>query len=189
MAKDLIPLEMSLREGQANDALHNLRIHLCNKAILFRTTVRQAKSQALKTRAWSQVTSVQQAVSLHASIYTKTRKQIIKLEPGQDQLQKYKPLLHEQLKISTAVGNPNARGQRNESLAWFWSVEVDLGGPDQSWNEESQWGDRMQESLEKRLPGHACYSGRQSQMYSLLGQDAQAAFQDLQNVLTEAGDE
>ncbi|KAG1893733.1 uncharacterized protein F5891DRAFT_1195969 [Suillus fuscotomentosus] len=104
-------LGMSLREGQANDALHNLRIYLCNKAILFRTTVRQANSQALKTRAWSQVTSVQQAVSLHASIYTKTRKQMMKLEPGQDQLQKYKPLLREQLKISTAVGDPNARGQ------------------------------------------------------------------------------
>ncbi|KIK44647.1 hypothetical protein CY34DRAFT_22913 [Suillus luteus UH-Slu-Lm8-n1] len=108
IAEDLIPLEISLHEGQANDALHNLQIHLCNKAILFRTTVRQAKSQALKTRAWSQVTSVQQAVSLHASIYSKTRKQMIKLEPGQDQLQKYKPLLCEQLKISTAVGDPNA---------------------------------------------------------------------------------
>ncbi|KAG1867501.1 hypothetical protein C8R48DRAFT_747361 [Suillus tomentosus] len=227
MAEDLIPLEMSLREGQANDALHNLRIYLCNKAILFRTTVRQANSQALKTRAWSQVTSVQQAVSLHASIYTKTRKQMMKLEPGQDQLQKYKPLLREQLKISTAVGDPNARGQRNESLAWFWSVEVDLGGPDQSWNEEfyrvhwlrakalrdrwreemllvklemdwtckfflwktTIWGEHMQESLEKRLPGHGCYAGRQSHMYSLLAQDAQAAFQDLQNVLIEAGDE
>ncbi|KAG1867096.1 hypothetical protein C8R48DRAFT_747493 [Suillus tomentosus] len=227
MAEDLIPLEMSLREGQANDALHNLRIYLCNKAILFRTTVRQANYQALKTRAWSQVTSVQQAVSLHASIYTKTRKQMMKLEPGQDQLQKYKPLLREQLKISTAVGDPNARGQRNESLAWFLSVEVDLGGPDQSWNEEfyrvhwlrakalwdrwreemllvklemdwtckfflwktTQWGEHMQGSLEKRLPGHGCYAGRQSQMYSLLAQDAQAAFQDLQNVLIEAGDE
>ncbi|KAG1896737.1 uncharacterized protein F5891DRAFT_958104, partial [Suillus fuscotomentosus] len=227
MAEDLIPLEMSLCEGQANDALHNLRIYLCNKAILFQTTIRQANSQALKNRAWSQVMSVQQAVSLHASIYTKTRKQMMKLEPGQDQLQKYKPLLHEQLKISTAVGDPNARGQRNESLAWFWSVEVDLGGPDQSWNEEfyrvhwlrakalrdqwreemllvtlemdwtckfflwktTIWGEHMQESLEKRLPGHGCYAGRQSHMYSLLAQDAQAAFQDLQNVLIEAGDE
>ncbi|KAG1891763.1 uncharacterized protein F5891DRAFT_964141 [Suillus fuscotomentosus] len=139
MAEDLIPLEMMLCEGQANDALYNLRIYLCNKTILFRTTIRQAKSQALKTRAWSQVTSVQQAVSLHASIYTKTRKQMMKLELGQDQLQKYKPLLCKQLKISTAVGDPNARGQRNESLAWFWSVEVDLGGPDQSWNEECEF--------------------------------------------------
>ena len=139
MAEDLIPLEMSLRKGQANDALHNLRIHLCNKAVLFRTTVRQAKSQALKTRAWSQVTSVQQAVSLHASIYTKTRTQMMKLDTGHGQLQKYKPLLREQLKVSTAVGDPNARGQRNESLAWFWSVEVDMHGPDQSWNEECEF--------------------------------------------------
>ncbi|KAG1901586.1 uncharacterized protein F5891DRAFT_950384, partial [Suillus fuscotomentosus] len=118
----------------------------------------------------------------------------------------------------------------NESLAWFWSVEVDLRGPDQSWNEECEfllafhwlrakalwdrwreemllvtlemdwtckfflwkttiWGEHMQESLEKRLPGHGCYAGRQSHMYSLLAQDAQAAFQDLQNVLIEAGDE
>ncbi|KAG1723311.1 uncharacterized protein EDB91DRAFT_1087858, partial [Suillus paluster] len=127
MAEDLILLELSLREGQVNDALHNLKIHLCNKAILFRTTVRQAKSQALKIQAWSQVMSVQQAVSLHASIYTKTRKQMIKLELGQDQLQKYKPLLREQLKVSMAVGDPNAQGQRNESLAWFWSIKADLG--------------------------------------------------------------
>jgi hypothetical protein len=53
----------------------------------------------------------------------------------------------------------------------------------------TQWGDRMQESLEKRLLGHACYSGRQSHMYLLLTQDAQAAFQDLQNVLIEDVDE
>ncbi|KAG1728271.1 uncharacterized protein EDB91DRAFT_1086149 [Suillus paluster] len=211
MAEDLITLEMSLREGQANDSLHNLRIHLCNKAILFRTTVRQAKSQALKTRAWSQVTSMQQAV---------LRKQMMQLEPGEDQLQKYKPLLREQLKISTAVGDPNARGQRNESLAWFWSVKVDLEGPDHSWNEESDGPirslpsalasgkgptglmegrndigpigdglDMMRESLEKNLPGHACYSGRQSQMYSLLAQDAQAAFQDQKSGFIEAHDE
>ncbi|KAG1720213.1 hypothetical protein EDB19DRAFT_1918112 [Suillus lakei] len=208
-------LGMSLREGQANDALHNLRIHL------------QAKSQALKTQAWSQVTSVQQAVSLHASIYTKTRKQMMQLEPGQDQLQKYKPLLCEQLKISTAIGDPNARGQQNESLAWFWSVKVDLGSSDHSWNEEfyrvhwlrakslrdrwkeeqlvvesemdwtcnfflqkaAQWIERMGESSANRLRGHACYSGRQSQMYLLLAQDAQAAFQDLKRIQIDDSDE
>jgi hypothetical protein len=51
MAEDLILLEISLCEGQANDALHNLQIHLCNKAILFWTSVRQTKSQVLKTQA------------------------------------------------------------------------------------------------------------------------------------------
>ncbi|KAG1742284.1 uncharacterized protein EDB91DRAFT_1051972, partial [Suillus paluster] len=89
LAEDLILLEMSLHEGQANDALHNLQIHLCNKAVLFRTTVRQAKSQALKTRAWSQVMSVEQAMSQNASIYNRTWKQMMKLGPGQHHLQKY----------------------------------------------------------------------------------------------------
>jgi hypothetical protein len=65
---------------------------------------------------------------------------MMQLEPGQAQLQKYKLLLCEQLKISTAVGDPNARGQRNKSLAWFWSVEVDLGDPNHSWNEECEFG-------------------------------------------------
>ncbi|KAG1802812.1 uncharacterized protein HD556DRAFT_1227489, partial [Suillus plorans] len=103
---------------------------------------------------------------------------------------------------------------RIPTLSWFWSVEVELGGPDQSWNEEfyqvhwlqekalqdrwkeemilvqlemdwtcnffmwkaTQWGDQMQESLVKRLLGHASYSRRQFRMYSLLAQDAQAAF-------------
>ncbi|KAG2351144.1 hypothetical protein BDR07DRAFT_1321169, partial [Suillus spraguei] len=84
-----------------NDALHNLCIHLCNKAILFRT---QLGKPNLKPKNSS------------------------------------KPLLCEQLKISTAISDPNAQGQRNESLAWFWSVEVDMEGPDNSWNEECEFG-------------------------------------------------
>ncbi|KAG2130938.1 uncharacterized protein EDB93DRAFT_1094576 [Suillus bovinus] len=148
----------------------------------------------------------------------------MKLDLGHDQLQKYKPLLHKQLKVSTAVGDPNAPGQQNESLAWFWSIEIDMGGPDKSWNEEfhwlqakalwdqwkeelilvqfetdwtcnfflwkaTQWGNWMQESFMKHLPGHACYSRRQSQIYSLLVQNAQAAFQHLQTMLIDSRDE
>jgi len=64
----------------------------------------------------------------------------MQLELGQAQHQKYKLLLHEQLKISTAVGDPNARGQQNESLVCFWSVDVNLGGPNHSWNEECEFG-------------------------------------------------
>ncbi|KAG1721534.1 hypothetical protein EDB19DRAFT_1602726, partial [Suillus lakei] len=41
----------------------------------------------------------------------------------------------------------------NESLTWFWSIEVNLGGSDHSWNEELHWlqakslGDRWKEEL------------------------------------------
>ncbi|KAG2128379.1 uncharacterized protein EDB93DRAFT_1256678 [Suillus bovinus] len=82
--------------------------------------------------------------------------QMMKLDLGHGQLQKYKPLLHEQLKVSTAVGDPNARGQQNESLAWFWSVEVDMHGPDQSWNEEFYrvhwlWAKALQDRWKEEL--------------------------------------
>ncbi|KAG1725108.1 hypothetical protein EDB19DRAFT_1833913 [Suillus lakei] len=102
MAEDLIALEMSFHEGQANDALHNLGIHLCNKA-----------SQIASPENLSLVPGdVGAAGSVPPCQYiTKTRKQMMQLEPGQGQLQKYKPLLCEQLKISTAVGDPNAQGQ------------------------------------------------------------------------------
>ncbi|KAG1724883.1 uncharacterized protein EDB91DRAFT_1255021 [Suillus paluster] len=150
--------------------------------------------------------SVEQAVSLNASIYNKTWKQMVKLGPGQLQLQKYQPLLWEQLKVSTAVSDPNARGQQNESLAWFWSLDIDLSGPSESWNDElvewemdwtynfflqkaAQWDEHMRESLENQLRGHACYVARQSRMVSLLAQDAQAAFQDLTKMTIDTADE
>jgi hypothetical protein len=43
---DLVLQEISLREGQANDALHAIRVNLADKAVLLCTTVQLAKSQA-----------------------------------------------------------------------------------------------------------------------------------------------
>ncbi|KAG2741763.1 hypothetical protein P692DRAFT_20641411, partial [Suillus brevipes Sb2] len=66
-----------------------------------------------------------------------------------------------------------------------WKEEMMLVQLEMDWTcnfflwKATQWGDRMRESEEKRLPGHACYSGRQSQMYLLLAQNAEAAFQDM----------
>ncbi|KAG1868423.1 hypothetical protein F4604DRAFT_1927293 [Suillus subluteus] len=45
----LVRKEITLRDGQANDMLHVIRVHLADKAVLFRTTVRLAKSQATTT--------------------------------------------------------------------------------------------------------------------------------------------
>ncbi|KAG1898189.1 uncharacterized protein F5891DRAFT_1191175 [Suillus fuscotomentosus] len=60
---DLVAQEITLREGQANDLLHLLWVHLADKAVLFRTTVHPAKLQAQSTRAWAQVHSVEQILA------------------------------------------------------------------------------------------------------------------------------
>ncbi|KAG1859310.1 hypothetical protein DFJ58DRAFT_840183 [Suillus subalutaceus] len=97
-SKDLIHQELVLRQGQANDALHNIRVHLADKAIIFHKTVRMAKSQAMYTRALALVHSVDRT--------------------------RYRPLAKEHLKVSTAISDPNTRGQRNNILAWFWSMDM-----------------------------------------------------------------
>ncbi|KAG1724931.1 hypothetical protein EDB19DRAFT_1833998 [Suillus lakei] len=128
---NLMKEENALREGQANDALHAIRVHLGDKAVIFHNTVRSAKSQASSTRAWTQVRSVETAVNLNASIYSKCWLQLAKL-PDHDLLTKYLPLKKEDLKASSVVADPNACGQRDTTLSWFWSLDVqgDTSGND-----------------------------------------------------------
>ncbi|KAG2033074.1 hypothetical protein BDR03DRAFT_872783, partial [Suillus americanus] len=120
---NLMKEEIALQEGQANDALHAIRVHLCDKAVIFCNTVQSAKSQASSTRAWTQVRSVEAVVNLNASIYLKCWLQLAKL-PDHNLLKKYLPLKKEDLKASSVVADPNARGQRDTSLSWFWSLDV-----------------------------------------------------------------
>ncbi|KAG1837171.1 hypothetical protein DFJ58DRAFT_734523 [Suillus subalutaceus] len=79
----LVRQEITLREGQANDMLHAIRVHLADKAVLFRTTVRLAKSQATATRAWAQVHSMEQVINLNGTICKKCRAQLTNLRADQ----------------------------------------------------------------------------------------------------------
>jgi hypothetical protein len=134
---DLIDQEVSLREGQANDALHAVRVNLAHKAVIFRKTVRAAKSQAGTTRAWTQVRAVENVISHNVRVYSKCRKQLGKL--GADQLlEKYRKLDKGDLKASTAIADPNARGQRNSTLPWFWSLDVKADTSSSDWMTECE---------------------------------------------------
>jgi hypothetical protein len=68
---DLVLQEILLREGQANDALHAIRVNLANKAVLFCTTVQSAKSQAWSTHAWAWVHLMERILHLNVQIYSK----------------------------------------------------------------------------------------------------------------------
>ncbi|KAG1817738.1 hypothetical protein EV424DRAFT_1347851 [Suillus variegatus] len=133
---DLAKQEHILQQGQANDALHNIRVHLADKAVIFRKTVRVAKLQATATRAWAQVHSVDRAVSIQASIYLRCRKQLCSLGTDNALLWRYWVLAKEHLKVSTAVANPNSWGQRNNTLPWFWSLDLAGDSESNDWLDE-----------------------------------------------------
>ncbi|KAG1836908.1 hypothetical protein F4604DRAFT_1602134, partial [Suillus subluteus] len=132
---DLVLQEISLREGQANDALHAIRVNLADKAVLFRTTVRSAKSQARSTRAWARVHSVDKILHLNVQMYSKCRSQLVHLG-ADDLLVKLQPLEKADLKATTVVADSNARGQRNSTLAWFWSIDVQGDSTSNDWMNE-----------------------------------------------------
>lgn len=119
----LVEQELGLRIGQANDALHSLRLNLGFKSLLFRTTVRPAKSQSKKTRAWDAIRSVNSGIQSSWRVYQSARLAMISLGASSTVMDRFQPLTKEQLIVSTAVVDPNARGQRSTHLAWFWSLE------------------------------------------------------------------
>ena len=82
--------------------------------------------------------SVDRAVCINASIYTKCRTQLAKLGADDELLERYRPLLKEHLKVSTAIADPNARGQRNNTLAWFWSMDVVGDSQNSDWLNECE---------------------------------------------------
>lgn len=128
--------ELELRLGQANDALHNLRIALGKKSFLFRSHVRAARSQQKKTRAWAEVSSVDADVRQQGRIYASTRRKMIALGATDEILDRYKALKYADLKISTAIATPNAPGQRDVRLSWFWSMNVQADADVDDWMEE-----------------------------------------------------
>lgn len=116
--------ELQLRCGQANDSLHEIRLALANKAVLFRTEVRHASGHAKTTRAWSKVNALDAILGRHVAVYRRCRKAMINLGADDATLGRYQMLRDEDLKVSTMATEPNARGHRNESLAWFWTVDI-----------------------------------------------------------------
>jgi hypothetical protein len=134
---ELVKKEQRLREGQANDALHAIRLALGYKALLFRTEVWHASSQTKTTRAWKHVTAVENTVKQHSWIYRHARHSMVRLGAPETILNRFKVLTSNDLKSNTFVVDLNEAGQRNKKLAWFWNMDVREEMKD-SWMEECE---------------------------------------------------
>jgi hypothetical protein len=122
--EDIVEKEITLRQGQVNDALQGLRMAIGKKSFLFRTKLRTAKSKVEKLRSWDDIGTVTGSVQHQARIYRKARLALLRLGTSDEIMKKYQVLKPEDLKSCTAIVDPNARGQRNAKLAWFWSLDV-----------------------------------------------------------------
>jgi len=132
-AEDLAKGELRLQEGQLNDSLHHIRIALGHKSYLFRNNIRPARTQRLKTHAWGEVHAVESTVQHHAQVYNRVQQSMVDLSAEAKGLDWYKVLKRQDLIINTTIIAPSVRGQRNKSLAWFWSMDVQRDADTGAW--------------------------------------------------------
>ncbi|KAH9912946.1 uncharacterized protein B0H18DRAFT_889089, partial [Fomitopsis serialis] len=127
--------ELTLRRGQANDALQQLRILIGKKSFEFRTTIRHGRIDGNKkrTRSFTKLGNLDRAVQLQAAIYRRARAAMQVLGLSEEEQAKYQQLTADDLKTVTAVAEPNKRGQRHKSSSWIWNVNV---GGDMRSNDE-----------------------------------------------------
>lgn len=128
--------EIRLRQGQANDALADLRMALGYKSLVFRKDVRGASSQKEKTRSWDKASAAQQRVTVAVAIYRCARNALEVLKAGTTILDKYKVIVEQDLKISPDIVEENRIGQRSDTLAWFWRFNGPHPEQEDGWMDE-----------------------------------------------------
>lgn len=117
-------MEKELRIGQLNDALKNVRVAICRKAVIFREGLRQATGKKQKARSWDHIHAVDGSVRHNAKIYRRGRMSLLRLDVTKEEMDRFRPLKREDLNVNTARIEGGIRGQRDKHLAWFWTIDV-----------------------------------------------------------------
>jgi hypothetical protein len=125
---DLATQEAGLRRGQINDALEGLRMALGEKSLLFRTEVRNSKSQRTSQRAWQNVNKQDLLAKRHKRAYDRARNALIILNTDKEYLSTLHDITPGDMKMAGDITEENRIGQRSTTLAWFWRLEGDAAG-------------------------------------------------------------
>ncbi|KAI6001994.1 hypothetical protein EDD15DRAFT_2192690 [Pisolithus albus] len=132
----LAQMELELRMGQANDALHGLRLALADKAVIFRGVVRPATNYSMRTRAWQMIHSIDTSVKQCAAIYRQCRLAMISLGADSDILDRYQELQKSHLSATAAAFTQGAHDHRDSHLPWFWTMDIPKDTDSKSWLSE-----------------------------------------------------
>lgn len=130
-------LEIALRQGQCNDQLHKCRIACGHKSFIYRSGIRHAQTYREKGRSHDELFGVDIKLAQHARCYRSARRALVDLDAPGPVLAKYRELQREDLKASTAIVDPNMRGQRSNKLPWIWTVQSETKEEKEAWEEES----------------------------------------------------
>lgn len=117
--------EITLRTGQANDALQHIREALSQLAYQFRHNVRLASSTAQTTRAWDGVHLLTKEWKDLRRIYGRARETILKVRNDEKTQSQFPELTIDDCRISPLAVDGNARDQSDARLSWLWRTRLE----------------------------------------------------------------
>lgn len=129
--RQLAKCEAKLREGQANDALHGLRVAIAKKSFISRTKLRPnapTSNYVNRLRSYGDVQVAQLSIDHAAKIYS-TARNALNILGANDILQHLQVLRKEHLRASTAVVDSNAPHQSQDLLSWIWHTPRNTQNP------------------------------------------------------------
>ncbi|KAF8816593.1 hypothetical protein BYT27DRAFT_7076625 [Phlegmacium glaucopus] len=113
-------MELELRMEQAARTLKLLRDLIADKSFQFSHIIRVAPRKSVHTRARSAIAQLNYRIGYHCRIYGRCRSALVKLGADTATLAKYRPLLCQDIRSSTAMLNPNEPGSTRHQLSWIW---------------------------------------------------------------------
>ncbi|KAI6006560.1 hypothetical protein F5J12DRAFT_782829 [Pisolithus orientalis] len=163
----LLPSNLQLQQGQANDCLHELQLVHAEKVVIFQTNICHGSNYYMAMHAWGRVANAKAAMQCHAAVYCQCHIQMGRLGAGPDILEQYKELNDSNLTICTAVSDPNARGHRDDTLPWIWTMDVPRDMAANDWMSECERGNHMAAASEIYLSFSLVYRVNWLQMRAL----------------------
>jgi len=120
----LIRQELELCKGHANDCLAAVRQILRQEAFQYKKILHNARDKVHRTWARSSIQKVHRSLVLQSQIYSCTRLAMksLGIDPGLLET-KYQTLSRLDIHVSTAVVDPNERGQSQMRLSWIWTIQ------------------------------------------------------------------
>lgn len=116
-------MEMELRRGHANDCLATLRRTIGQEAFEYKKVLRPAHDKIHQTRARTSIQNIHRGLVLQARIYKRTREAMIKIGLEMNMVDSlYRHLTADDIKVSSAINNPNTTGSTRTQLSWIWTL-------------------------------------------------------------------
>ena len=120
-------VELDLRTKQAAKTLQALRDTIADKSFQYSHVIRVAPRKGVRTRAHGIIANLNYLIEYYCRVYGRCHQAMVRLDATPATLSRYRILLKEDVRSSTALLNPNEPGSTRMKLSWVWQT-----GPDDS---------------------------------------------------------